>query len=802
MGGKAVKDVRPLKQEEVKPTYEWVVNNMLPLLGLEKNDAIPIGSFGKKPLNETSGDIDIALDANKFIMEDGTKATLGFICEAVDCIFGEIEGYETAPLKGFDQVSVKVPINGDESNGYAQVDFMPSSDLKWAKFMYHSPNLAEDESKYKGAVRNALMMAIISESTKDTTKLFEGQTEEYQSLAIRFPTGVWDIKRSFMGKKGKIVKTGTVLESEFITKDPQDVIDLAFGPGYGVGAANSFETLWEVMHRKDFIHKHRMNEIMSKFKVNLKSMRMDTPAEAADKYPLILGEAIGDILQPKPKEDIIKSANKMLYDEPSLYTLHSLHDKGVLQMLDKDKVIKELIRLLQIEADIKNTWRIHQAFKKYEWTKNYIPVETWEDLFNKTRYKELISKYSSAIDVPEYSGQTQKELVKLEKELKKEDKKQQFLPFIKLLKGDLPYKSLSRIIRERIKRNQFTFFANAYNYIFKLHPNSHFPMEHVRDLEPLITGKLDKFPIADLRQGTSGRKIDSFLRPMRDHGVLSVFKIGNKQYVKANPNFRESEDYISRSYYKLVKELYDQIEDYNIAELNESIQDMFKPKTDRKELFKDARKQVYQFLPQIKNNQTPGIVDDLAKIVLHLLEHGYFYEEVDNVGSAWFKNPNIGPMEGGYVSVNGFTTLDYIEEYVDKVEKMHGIVNEELLAHVGDPFDPIGLYKNPQRIKGFDEWVKAFLDTEGNMYIEDMPNDWLHKDMAEELRREGKLNFRGNFYENPFVPIIRVGHTNNFAYTEGTQDNMVTRDIMSKAQKKFPQYKFFMKHHEDVPKYT
>ena len=36
MGGKAVKDVRPLKQEEVKPTYEWVVNNMLPLLGLEK----------------------------------------------------------------------------------------------------------------------------------------------------------------------------------------------------------------------------------------------------------------------------------------------------------------------------------------------------------------------------------------------------------------------------------------------------------------------------------------------------------------------------------------------------------------------------------------------------------------------------------------------------------------------------------------------------------------------------------------------------------------------------------------------
>lgn len=698
MGGKAVKNVRPLKQEEVRPTYEWVAKNMLPLLGLEKEDAIPIGSFGKKPLNETSGDIDIAIDANKFIMEDGSRATLGYICEAMDCIFGEMEGYETTLLKGFDQLSVKVPINGNESNGYAQVDFMPSTDLKWAEFMYHSPNLAEGESKYKGAVRNAFLMAILSESTKETTKLFEGKAEEYSSLAIRFPTGVWNIKRSFMGKKGKLVQKGTVLESEFLTKDPQDVIDLAFGPGYGIRAANSFETLWELAHRKDFIHKHRLNEIMSKFAVNLKSMQMDTPIEAIVKYPLV--EGINDVLKPKSEEEILDAANRLLYKSPppSLYDLYPLHNSGILKLLDKDK-LKTLItsHLLEEANSNKNLWKIHNRIKKYAWTQEYVDPKIWEEVYNKTRYIEAVQAYASnVVDqlglTNEYSGQTKQEIIQIEKDLKREHEKQHsFLPFIKIIKGDLPYKSLSRIIRERIKRNQFSFFYYSYLYTFKIHPTSHFPLEHIRDLSQLVDKKVDKVAVADLRQGTSGRKVDSLLDPLIRIGLFETFKQGNKQFIQANPGFKENEDFISRNYYKFVNELYDKADEYDVPELN-----------------------------------------------------------------------------------------------------------EELLAHIGDPFDPIGLYKNPERIDKFDKWAKAFLDPEGNLFMEDIQGDWLHKDMAEKLRLLGKLNFRGNFYDNNFVTLIRIDDTKNFAYTEGTTDNMVARDIMAKAQKKFPQYKFFAKHYEDV----
>ena len=251
MGGNAIKEARPLQQDELRPTYEWVEQNVLPLLGLTKRDAIPTGSFCKKKQGETSGDIDVSFKAKKFL-DEGLK--FEEVATSINLILIG-EGFETKLVKGFDLVSIKVPIKGDEKNGYAQVDLIPTTDLKWAKFMYHSPNLGEGESKYKGAVRNSLLMAIVSESTKENLKLFENQIAEYKSLAIRFPTGVWNMKRSFVGKKGEIIKTSKVIESKFVTNNPQDVIDLILGKGYKVDAANSFETLWEIIHRKDFVHK-------------------------------------------------------------------------------------------------------------------------------------------------------------------------------------------------------------------------------------------------------------------------------------------------------------------------------------------------------------------------------------------------------------------------------------------------------------------------------------------------------------------------------------------------------------------
>lgn len=334
MGGKAVNDVRSLTQEEVLSTYSWVVENLLPLIGVSRVDATPIGSFGKKPNDQKSGDIDVAINSTIF-----SPLKFEEVAPAINYILKEDHGFQTTLLKGFDQVSVRVPISGNPANGYAQVDLMPTPSLEWAKFMYHSPNLAEGESNYKGAVRNALLMAIISETTKTGVKLFEGKVEEYESMSIRFPTGMWRIKRNFMGTKG-VVQKGKILEAKLVTNSPRDIVDLALGKGYGLAATNSFETIWEVIHRRTYEHKSKLNEIMSKFRVNLKSMMQEVPLEAIQKYPSIFEDI--SLLRPKTNDEILDAIKRINSDKEFL----SAYEKGALNNISADDLRPILMRII------------------------------------------------------------------------------------------------------------------------------------------------------------------------------------------------------------------------------------------------------------------------------------------------------------------------------------------------------------------------------------------------------------------------------------------------------------------------
>jgi len=669
MGGKAIKDVRPLSQDEMLPTYEWVEQNILPLLYLDKKDAIPIGSFGKKPKNETSGDIDVAINANKF-MTNGLK--FEDIAIGIDYVLNEEEGFDTTLLKGFDQVSVSVPINGDPKNGYAQVDLMPSPDLNWAKFMYHSPNLSEEESKYKGAVRNALMMALISESTKEITKLFEGQTEEYNSLAIRFPTGVWNIKRSLMGKKGKIIKKGVVLESEFITRNPQDVIDLALGEGYGIAAANSFETLWEVIHRKNFNHKSKINEIISKFAVNLKSMRQDIPNEALIKYPEILREDLKDVLKPKTKNELKKASQiyikklvnklgidekiiKILYDnnyfydvsgsvcdtkihwfkhkfrnksrmpyeggyfgidkntlfknvkkdiekyskgefepivegmedilvpksldniqddvlnkinsgEISLDLLYIIHNKISLNFISKHILTDLFLSLLNKKLDKRRGNTFLNFKKNYNWIKEYLTKDLWNNVLVRAAYKDLKEKYPDKFFI--YTEpKTLKEIREIEKNIKFEKEKTSFLRFFNLLKGDSSYKSIQRIIQLRIKKNQFKFLVFIFD-LMKYHKNSYHTLNYIEKIYNLMDRRIEEIPRAEFRILLAKKQWGlEFIDNMIGVGLLDFFKKGNKQLIKLNTNYEDSVSYDSYNYNKMIEYLTDQIEKFGIKEI-------------------------------------------------------------------------------------------------------------------------------------------------------------------------------------------------------------------------------------------
>jgi len=132
-----------INQADVKPTLAWL-EEMLPGLDLQNNT---LGSTGIK---DTSGDLDIAVDANRV-----TKEQLETRLKQ----WATSHGFkpEDYVRKSGTAVHFKTPIDGRPDRGYVQTDFMFMKDVPWSKFVLGAMPV---DSKYKGRERNVLMNSL------------------------------------------------------------------------------------------------------------------------------------------------------------------------------------------------------------------------------------------------------------------------------------------------------------------------------------------------------------------------------------------------------------------------------------------------------------------------------------------------------------------------------------------------------------------------------------------------------------------------------------------------------------------
>jgi hypothetical protein len=275
-GGNAIPNSRIVSYSEAESTFNFVKSEIIPLFNITQNDVDTIGSYGKKRDVETYGDLDIVLDKEQIKINNNLEDNA--ILDFINNILLDL-GYETKKMVGFNQVSAGIPI--PNTSDIIQVDFMLSPSLEWSKFVYHSPDFKQNESNYKGVYRNALLMAIISETSKNILKQTDtGDVEELETNVIRFPEGIWNIRKNFMGTKG-LIKTGKLLREfdKFITLDPNVATRLAVGSEYSPNDINTFEKLWKITRSPEFVHKQKSKEIISKFLINLKSFGLDISDE-------------------------------------------------------------------------------------------------------------------------------------------------------------------------------------------------------------------------------------------------------------------------------------------------------------------------------------------------------------------------------------------------------------------------------------------------------------------------------------------------------------------------------------------
>lgn len=245
-------DTVGIKQSEIPATVskiETVVLKQIGLIGFG-TDCFILGSAGKKPEEQLSGDLDIGVSMDQIASANNLK-----LSQVLDWLIKKLEemGYEAKPLRGFSQVSIPFPIEGRVTEETVQVDFMLSNNLNWTKFIYSSPDYSKGESKYKQAYRNFLLSAVISGYEYEVLKKSEkGVPIEVRKYSLRHDRGVYQLTKSFAGKEGGIIKAGKTTPGgeKFLTQTPEEVVDFFLGKEYTPEDISSFEKLYDIVFNK------------------------------------------------------------------------------------------------------------------------------------------------------------------------------------------------------------------------------------------------------------------------------------------------------------------------------------------------------------------------------------------------------------------------------------------------------------------------------------------------------------------------------------------------------------------------
>ena len=131
-----------INRADVDPTLAWLEK----VTGLDHVD-FKLGSTG---LKDTSGDLDIAVNPESISKEELVKNLLAWVKQNKP----DEDPKQWIKKSGI-SVHFKTPINGDESLGFVQTDFM-FGNPDWLKFFYR----ADADSQYKGMIRNVLLSSL------------------------------------------------------------------------------------------------------------------------------------------------------------------------------------------------------------------------------------------------------------------------------------------------------------------------------------------------------------------------------------------------------------------------------------------------------------------------------------------------------------------------------------------------------------------------------------------------------------------------------------------------------------------
>ena len=239
-GGNAIKSSTPGSGDKALPIAEKVIGILKEKY--PETEFAPIGSVGKKNSEQTSSDIDIAVELDFSESENVTE------------VFKDTyPDMEIKSMKGLHILSVGIPYESQ----VVQVDLMFFPDIELAKFFYHSPDFTKNESEFKGSVRNMLMTSILKnipvQGYRNTT-FDNGHVKDLYKYSFSPEKGLVILHQSFEGKDGQERKTKQTIKEDTVevSKDVNEIVKFMMGEEADLSTVSSFESMVDWMRTDKF----------------------------------------------------------------------------------------------------------------------------------------------------------------------------------------------------------------------------------------------------------------------------------------------------------------------------------------------------------------------------------------------------------------------------------------------------------------------------------------------------------------------------------------------------------------------
>ena len=227
-------EIAPQVQQQIIDELHKVYSDLI---------CIPLGSVGKKPIDEYNGDIDIAIKCQ----------TIEDLEQIIKSVFYYLD-YVT--IESYYIVSIPFPyqIDGEEEIKYVQCDFMIMWDEDYTKFRYYCPNYINHESNYKTGAKIMFANMILNHVPAKYENVSKGMSAQFDFRPTALYRYIYDLKN----KKYK---------EEFITIDVNRIVKMCFKDG-DKSHFNTVESIWKTIHSDIFIAPEEVKSIEKNWFVN------------------------------------------------------------------------------------------------------------------------------------------------------------------------------------------------------------------------------------------------------------------------------------------------------------------------------------------------------------------------------------------------------------------------------------------------------------------------------------------------------------------------------------------------------